>query len=199
MSFSGSNATKAASNNLAGTSDLALNKAFPQETAAGNNLLNAGQGNVSSGTNFFNTLLNGNKANTQAMLQPNIDQIRQANANTISSASTLMPRGGGRSGTLFGAEYAPNQQIQNLFNTARTSAATALPQIGLGQQQIGSNLFNTANNALSAATGANSANAQLALANQQRSDNLISGIGSALFGLATTPFGSAGTSLLGRI
>src|SRR5277367_690442 len=111
MSFGPSNTSKAASNNLAGASNVALNQLAPAEISGANTNLASGAGNVGQAGNFFSTLLNGNQANTSALLQPNIDQIRGANQNAIQSLSTLMPRGGGRSGTLFNAAYAPNQQI----------------------------------------------------------------------------------------
>jgi len=181
------------------------------ELAQAHNLLNVGQGTtatgtplVNSGTNFFNTLLNGNRANTTALLQPQIDQIRQGNQNTLQGLSTLMPRGGGRSGTLFGASYAPEAQIQNLFNPARANAASALPQIGLTQQQLGlaqqglgGNLFSVGNQPLQTAIGANSNLAQIGQNQQQITNSLWSGLGQGLFGLATMPFGGAGTLIGG--
>lgn len=201
MSFGASNTTKTANNNLSGTSNLALNTQFPQVTAAGGNLLNLGNQNTAAGTNFFNTLLNGNQANTAALLQPNIDQIRQGTNANLNAISTLMPRGGGRSGALFGQSFAPQSQIQNLFNPMRGQAAAALPQIGAGQTTAGSNLFGIGNQALNAATGANVPLMQSGLQQQQMSNQLASGLFNGLFGLATTPFGggSAMNGLLGLI
>jgi len=142
--------------------------------------------------------LSGNQANTAATLQPNINQIRQSNQQQLQGISTLSPRGGGRSGTLYGASYAPNQQIQSLFGNARTTAATALPQIGLQQQAIGTNLVGAGNNALS--TGVQGAQAGVgdALQVQQMSNQIDQAIGGGLFGLATAPItGFSGGSLLG--
>jgi hypothetical protein len=162
-----------------------------QANAQSNAQFAAGSPNVTSGTNFLSTILNGNRANTTAVLQPNIDQIRQANQQQLQGISTLTPRGGGRSGTLFGASYAPNQQIQSLFGGARTSAASALPQIGLQQEGLGTNLLNT---------GASSANAgvQNALQVQQMSNAIDAAIGGGLFGLASLPV-SGGGSLAGNL
>ena len=198
MSFGSSNTTKQGENNLAGTSNLALNTQFPQVTQAGQGLLNLGGQNVQSGTNYLNTVLNGNQANTGALLQPNIDQIRQGTSNNLTALNTLMPRGGGRSSTLFNQSFAPQQQIQNLFNQARSGAATALPQIGLQEQNLGANLFGLGNGALSTATGANSALTQAGLQQQQINNSLMSGLGSGLFSLATTPFGG-GSSMNGLL
>lgn len=166
-SFGQSGAAKTAENNLGGTSNLALNNLFPQVTSAGSTALKTGAGNVNSGTGFLNTILNGSGENTAQLLQPSIDQIRGGTQQALQSTSTLMPRGGGRSGALFDLSTQPQRQIQGLFNQARTTAATALPQIGLGQEGVGTNLFNIGNAALGTATGANSSLGELGLKQQQ--------------------------------
>ena len=200
MSFGSSQSVKNNQNTLSGATNQAVANSGA-EIGQGNTQLATGGQNVTSGTNFLNTVLNGNQANTTALLQPNIKQIRQANQQTLQGINTLSPRGGGRSGTNYAATFAPNQQIQSLFGNARTTAATALPQIGLAQQGIGTNLINSGNSALS--TGLYGANAGVgnALQVQQRSDAIDQAIGSGLFGLATTPFGggSASGGLLGMI
>jgi hypothetical protein len=198
MAFGPSNTTKTAENNLGGISNTALNSQLPMFNAAGTSLFNPGTANVTSGTNFFNTLLNGNRANTAAVLQPSIDQIRGNQAAAMSAINTLMPRGGGRSSTLFQQSFAPQGQIQNLFNAARTNAASTLPSIGLQQIGAGTNLFGLGNQALGAATGANVPLAQIGQQQQQISNNLFSGIGSTLAGLALAPV-TGGTSLLGSL
>ena len=196
MSFGSSQSTKNAQNVQAGATNQAVANSGT-EIGQGNTALQTGGQNINSGTNLLNTVLNGNQANTSALLQPNIDQIRQANQQQLQGISTLSPRGGGRSGTLYGASYAPNQQIQNLFGNARTTAATALPQIGLQQQGIGTNLIGAGNNALS--TGVQGANAGVnnALQVQQMSNAIDQAIGGGLFGLASLPV-SGGGSLFGN-
>lgn len=200
MSFGPSQAVKNSTNTQAGLVQQGTANSGAQ-IAQGNANLNTGGSNINSGTSFLNTVLNGNQANTASLLQPNINQIRDANQQQLQGISTLSPRGGGRAGTLFGASYAPNQQIQSLFGTARNTAATALPQIGLAQQGIGTNLVGAGNNALSTAASGANAGVQNQLAIQQRSDNLVSGLASGILGLATTPFGggSASNGLLGLI
>lgn len=209
MSFGPTNSGKAANNTLGGVSQGAFGT-NNQVTPQAGNLLNLsqqtmGQGgqNVDAGANYLNTLFQGNQANTSAALQPGIDQIRGANTNTLNSINTLTPRGGGRSGALFGQSFAPTAQIGNLFNQARTSAATALPQLGLAQQGIGlqqgglgNNLFGTGNQSLGIAGNAGAQQGQLALQQQKMSNDLVSGLVGSLFGLATTPFGG---TLLGKI
>ena len=180
MSFSPGTEVNTAENNQAGTSNLALNNLFPAAMTAGTGELNTGAGNVTAGTNFLNTILGGNSANTAAALQPNISQITQGAQNNMNAINTLTPRGGGRSSALFGQSFAPQAQISNLFNSARTNAATALPSIGLQQQQLGTNLFGVGNQALNTATGANSSLGNLGLGANQQSLQRDMGIGSLI-------------------
>lgn len=201
MSFSPSNTTKTAENNLSGSTSALQNQQYPMLTAAGTNLFSQGGTDVTSGTNFLNTMLQGNQANTTAMLQPSIDQIRGGSANTLNAINTLTPRGGGRSSALFGQSFQPQQQIQNLFNQGRTTAATALPQIGLQQQQLGTNLFGMGTNALVGAGGMSNSLAQLSQSDRATSLAIASALGKSLFNVATTPFGGGSSSngLLGLI
>ena len=188
MSFGPSQETKNAMNAQQGASQQAVANSNT-EIGAGNNLLNQGGQNVMAGSNYLSTLLNGNAANTAAMLQPNIDQINQANNNTVASSSALMPRGGGRYGALFSSTYAPNQQIQSLFNGARSNAAGALAQLGISQQGIGSSLFGTGNQALGTGLQGYGALTGESQTNTQLKNQVLGGLGQTLFGLATMPFG----------
>ncbi len=177
-------------------------KAVDNSTLANSNgagLLKIGGDNTAQGTNFFSRILNGNSADTAATLQPSIDQIRSGTNQNLQQLSTLMPRGGGRSASLFSAAMAPQQQIQNLFNTTRTAAATTLPQIGLQQGGLGTNLFGIGNQALSTGAGSNAELSQALAQQKQQQLALTSALGGGLFKLATTPFGggSAGNGLLG--
>lgn len=199
MSFGASNTTKTATNNLGGLSNLAQNVEFPMFSKLGGENMNTGSGNVASGTNLFNTILHGNSANTTAALQPSIDEIRKGSTGTLNSINTLMPRGGGRSGTLFDQSFAPHAAIQNLFSGMRTTAGQALPQIGLAQQGIGTNLFNLGNQALNTGAGINNNIAGIGFQTQARSDAIDAALGKTLFGLATTPFGQGGGTLFGKM
>jgi hypothetical protein len=183
MSFGTNNTTKAAENNLGGLSNLMMNVRAPYFDTTGSGELGAGQANVNSGTNFFNTLLSGNTANTMAMLQPSINNIRGSNANLLSTLSSLTPRGGGRSGSLFATSLAPATEINNLFGTGRTTAAATLPGIGLQQEGIGTNLFGLGNQALSTASGANTSLGQMGLEQQRINQQALQGLGGLLASL----------------
>jgi hypothetical protein len=199
-SFGPTASTNQATGNLTNVSGTA-NANSASDTGTGTGILNIGQGNVASGTNFFNTLLNGNSANTTSTLQPSIDQIRQGTSNTMQAVNTLASRGGGRSGTNYGLSYAPQQQIQSLFNGARTSAATTLPQIGLAQEGVGTNLLNIGNSALNTSAGASTNLADINQRQQQITNSLWGNLGAGLLGAATIPFGggSAAGGLLGLL
>lgn len=107
--------------------------------------LGAGVNNLQSSANFFQTLLNGNQANTMAAIQPDINRIRESTQGSLQGASTLMPRGGGRFATLFQQPFQVQKQTGDLFSGLRSGAAGGLANIGGTQAQIGSenanNLF----------------------------------------------------------
>ncbi len=200
MSFGGGTDYNRGINNLGGSSNLALNSLFPAAFGGGNRELQAGSNNTAAGGNYFNTLLNGNRANTTAMLAPNIQQIQGAQQGALQGASTLMPRGGGRSGTLFNLPFQGNQAIQSLYSGARSGAGSTLANLGLGQGGLGANLFGQATGGLNSANNANQAMAGLGLQQKQMSNQTAAGLGSGLFNLLTTPFGGgamAGTALGG--
>lgn len=200
MSFGPTKETKNAMGNLSTVSAAGMENSAA-DRARGGSLLNLGGGNVASGTNFFNTLLGGNQANTTALLQPSIDQIRAGNTHALQALSTLMPRGGGRSGTLFDMAYAPQGQIQSLFNSGRLAGAQALPSIGAQQQSLGANLFNIGNQGLGLAANASGNLADISQRQQQMGANFWSGLGGGLFNLATLPLGGGtlGGAALGGI
>jgi len=198
MSFGPSNTTKTAENNLGGVSNALQNVQFPQLNTAAGNMLNTGAGTTSSGVNFFNTLLNGNNANTTALLQPDIERANAARNNTLSAVNTLTPRGGGRFGANYGVPLSSTGDLINLFNQPRMAAAQQLPQIGLQETGQGANLFNLANSALTGSGAVNTNLAQIGQQQQQISNQLFGGIGQTLMGLALAPT-TGGGSLFGNI
>lgn len=171
-------------------------------TSTGQGLLNLGTGNTTAGTNFFNTLMNGNQNATTALLQPDINRIRGAQQGTLQAVSTLMPRGGGRSGTLFSLPFQANSQIQQLYNTLRPQAAQALASTGLQQTGQGANLFGIGNQALGVGEQANASGLNWAQQQAQRANQMAAGLGGSLFSLATMPltgpFGM-GNSAIGKL
>lgn len=183
-------------NDIGGAYNTAVNQQLPMFNTMGGNLFNLGAQTTQPGVNFLNTILQGNRANTAALLQPNINDITGTQQASLRAISTLMPRGGGRYASLFGQSLAPQGQIQNLFNPMRATAATALPQIGLQQAGQGINLFGLGNQTLQTGGQLATALTGAGQAQQQINNALLGGIGSGLFGLATLPLGGAG-GLLG--
>lgn len=227
MSFGANNDLKRSINNLGGISNQLTNESYPYAmdlsknfVSQGGNLFNLGQGtinqgtgNINSGADFFRTLLQGNKSNTAAVLQPTIDQIRAGNTNALTAINTLMPRGGGRYGALFSTALTPQSQIGNLFGSTRTVAASALPSIGstqanigLGQQGLGAGLYNTGvgalnagTGALSTATGANSVLGQQGALQEQLRRQAMSSLFGGLFNILTMPLGNLAGTPLGKL
>ena len=197
MSFGPTNQEKGFSNNLGGAANQAQANSG-QQMQQGQGLLNLGTGNTAAGTNFFNTIMNGNQAASTALLQPDINRIRGAQQGTLQAASTLMPRGGGRSGTLFSLPFQGNAQIQQLYNGLRPAAAQALTSTGLQQSGQGANLFGIGNQALNTSVQGNEAGLNWAQQQAQRQQQLAAGLGGGLFSLLTAPF-TGGTSLLGGL
>lgn len=187
MSFGASNQEKQFSNNLGGTSNLALGQMFPTAMRGGSQFMQEGMGNTQQAANFFRNLLSGNQNQTTQMLMPDINRIRGMQQGSLQAASTLMPRGGGRSSTLFGLPFQSNAAIQNLFSGARTNAGNILGQMGLTQSGQGINLFGVGNQALGTANQANTAGLDWAQKKAAADAAKLGGIGSSLFGLATMP------------
>jgi len=136
-SFGPSDATQSGFNTLQ-ANNAATGAAAPP-------LVNAGTSNLGAGANFFRTLMGGSAADTAALLQPDVNRVNNANQQTLQAVSTLTPRGGGRSSTLFQLPFQGNQQIQGLFNGLRGQAASTLSQIGATQGGLGANLFGISN------------------------------------------------------
>lgn len=191
MSFGTNSLTKNATGQLQNIGTQAgTNSAKQIDT--GQDLFSTGGQNTASGTNYFNSLLHGNQADTTNMLSPDINRIRNTNQGAAQSASTLMPRGGGRSGTLFQLPFQNQAQIGGLFSGARSGAAGSLASIGQNQQSMGTALQGIGNNALNTSANADSSLADIGLRQQQMVNSLWSGLGSGVFGLASMGMGGGG-------
>lgn len=196
MSFGPSKGEKSATTQQQAVTSTAQGNSADQLAKAGG-LLNMGGQTIAPATNWLNTILGGNQANTAAMLQPDINRIREGTQGTLQAMSTLMPRGGGRAGALFSAPFAENQGISGLFNNVRSGAAGQLAGIGLQQQGLGTNLFGIGNQPLNTAMTGTENLFSNALAQRQASNNMWAGLGGGLFNLATTPFG--GSTMFGKL
>jgi len=195
-----------------GTTDVGMNALNQSNTGLfgnagtlapqGQNLLSLGLGNQNAGANYFHNLLGGNQAETTQLLAPDIQRIQGGNQQALQAASTLMPHGAGRSGTLFQLPFQANQQVQSLYNNARGGAAGALANLGTQQSGLGGNLFGIANQALGTAGSQGAALAHIGQTQQAQQNaivgsimkGLLGAIGGGLFGAgggaASAPFGT---------
>jgi hypothetical protein len=191
MSFKANAAEKAALANQQKIGDIALDRSN-QTFGQGENTYGQGQGLVQQGTNFLTTLLNGNRANAGAVLAPSINNAREAQAQSLQAATNLMPRGGGRSASLFDSLIAPGRSIVNMFNSVRGGAAEPLVNAGMGVMGQGSGLISGSNAPLS--TSGSIAGNILNYEQQNRAmkNQFWGQLGGGLFNLATMPLGGVG-------
>lgn len=201
MSFlgTGSSNDQKQSNNLLNYNAQAATPASQGAQASGNSSLNTGMqylnsfsNTLAAPTNYFQNLLSGNKAQTTAALAPDINRINDQNTGTLQSTSTLTPRGGGRSSTLFNLPFAGTTQTAGLYNGARAGAAQGLTgiageqgQVGTQTGTLGANLLNTGANYLNAGTTAASDLGGQAGQQRQQSANAFSSLGQGVYGLLT--------------
>ena len=149
---------------------------------------------LSQPRNYFQSILNGDRANTTQTLAPQIAQIQQMLNQRLAAGSTLNARGGGRASSLFDAPSTATTAINNLYDTARPAAATALSDIATRQGALGSSLLGNAGQFYGNANTANS----LGLNNQLDANKLSfdqskatgSGLSNILTGLKGTDWGS---------
>lgn len=116
--------------------------------------LNSGLNNLAPVANWFQTIMNGNKQATLNQMQPQIQQTQGGLNTALQTSSTLAPRGGGRSSTLFDLPFAAQQQTAQQYAVARAgapaglqSAATAQGALGASAGGIGDQYGNTSTTA----------------------------------------------------
>ncbi len=105
---------------------------------AGATGLNAGLNNLTPVANWFQTIMNGNKQAVLNQMQPQIAQTEGGLNTALNTASTLNPRGGGRSATLFNAPFDAQKQIAGSYDAARAAAPAGLQSAATAQGALGS-------------------------------------------------------------
>ncbi len=88
--------------------------------------LNSGLNHIAPVANWFQTILNGNKAATLNQMQPQIQQVQGGQRTALNTANTLNPRGGGRSSTLFDLPFEAQKEIAGQYAGARAGAPAGL-------------------------------------------------------------------------
>jgi hypothetical protein len=111
-----------------------------QNIAGGAGAINSGLQNLTPTANWFQTIMGGNKQATLNQLQPQIQQDQQGLNTGLQTASTLSPRGGGRSSTLFDLPFAAQQQVAQQYGSARAAAPAGLQSAATAQGALGSSL-----------------------------------------------------------
>lgn len=200
MSFGlGTSNDQKQSNNLLNYNAQSATPQVTNATNQGNSALNTGMqylnsfsNSLAAPTNYFQSLLSGNKAQSTAALAPDISRIQDQTQGALQSTSTLTPRGGGRSSTLFNLPYAASSGVSSLYNGQRAGAAQGLTniagaegQVAEGEQGIGTNLLNTGANYLNAGTTASNDLGSQSSTQRQQNANAAGNLGSGIYGLLT--------------
>lgn len=118
-----------------GTSGLNFMNSYGQQGQQG---LNSGLNHLSPVTNWFQSIMSGNKAATMNQMQPQIQQINQGQNQALQTANSLAPRGGGRSATLFDAPFNAQKQIAEQYAGARAGAPAGLQSAATAEGALGS-------------------------------------------------------------
>lgn len=118
-----------------GTTGADLMKGYGATGTAG---LNTGLNNLAPVSNWFQTIMNGNKQATLNQMQPQIQQTQGGLNTALQTASTLNPRGGGRSGTLFDLPFEAQKQIAGSYDAARAAAPAGAQGAATAEGALGS-------------------------------------------------------------
>lgn len=197
---SGSQVNSATSNlSGAGTSGSNFMNAYGTTGATG---LNSGLNNLTPVANWFQTIMGGNKAATLNQLQPQIQQTEGGLNTGLQTASTLAPRGGGRSSTLFDLPIEAQKDIASQYAAARAGAPAGLQSAATAQGALGASAGGLGAQFGQAGTSANNNLLNYGLQQNQQASQAGGMFGSLLGGLinlAAPSVGSLITGALGKI
>ncbi len=178
---SSSQSNTLAAQNLANAkqaSDLAT-----QTSGTGLGLVNNASDTLNQPKSYFQSILNGDRANTTQTLAPQIAQIQQALQQALTTGSTLNARGGGRASTLAALPSQATTQINNLYDTARPQAATSLAQIGGQLGSLGTGVLGNSSSFLGASNSSNLGGMANDLLRNQQSFDQSSKLGNSIGGI----------------
>lgn len=120
-----------------GKSDELAQEATRNRTLA-NTFLSRTVNNLSAPTNLFQSLLSGNSDRTTSALAPQLQAGRDATRTALQTSTSLTPRGGARSSTLFDLPFKQAAAGAAGVNDSRNSAASGLMQVAGINSQLGS-------------------------------------------------------------
>lgn len=149
-----------------GTNGANFMKSYGDTGAAG---LNSGLNNLNPVANWFQTIINGNKQATLNQMQPQIQQTEGGLNTALQTNTSLAPRGGGRSGTLFDLPFEAQKQIAGSYDAARAGAPAGLQSAATAQGALGSSAAGAGAQFGQVGTGANNNLLNYGLNQQQQS------------------------------
>jgi len=126
-----------------------LNSIGGWATPSGENQITAGSKNLNTASDFWNTLLSGDKTKIGQVLAPEISTITGQTQQQIDSNAEFGNRSGGTNATLNTLQTTKNSEIQNLIDSLLPQAATQVAQIGTAQEGAGLGVLGTGESAFS--------------------------------------------------
>ncbi len=122
---------------------------------AGQGLLQQGTDQVKQALGYWGPILSGNRAEMTAALAPEINTINSGYDQQKSQLDQFAPRGGGRANLMQQLPFQQTRDISTLFSNLRPQAAQQVAGIGESQQGLGSNLLQSALQAILQKMGIN--------------------------------------------
>lgn len=183
--------SKLGGGNASGGTTLSQDAAAQTDTLnAGQKMLPQGQGLVGMGAagyqpvlNYWSRILSGNRGDATAALAPEISRIGEGYQAATNASAALNPRGG--PSAEFNAELPFQQQhdVTTLLQQARPQAASGLLSGASQATSAGSQLFNSATNAIVSSTSAGRDILAKQAADKAREAENSKAIGKGLFDL----------------
>lgn len=122
-------------------------------TPFGENQIKQGGQNLSNASDFWNSLLSGDKTKIGQTLAPEIGTIEGQTQQQLDTLSQFGNRSGGTNATLNALQTNKQAQIQGLIDTLIPQAASQVAQIGQVQESAGSGVLSLGENAYATVGG----------------------------------------------
>ncbi len=113
----------------------------------GKGLLGMGTGAVQPATNYWGSLLSGNRGAMTSALAPEVNQIGQGYQQAQKTSAALNPRGGPTAAAQANMPFQQQRDVSTLFQQARPQAANQLGSLGMNLLSQGTNLLQTSTSA----------------------------------------------------
>lgn len=103
--------------------------------------LTSGKANLDTAQNFWQSIINGNQANTVQQLAGTINPIQSASRQAETSALEFMPRGGGSTEVLSQVPYQRANAVTGAITNLAAQAPNEIAQIGATESGTGASLL----------------------------------------------------------